>query len=99
MIAALSRLATALVPALRMHDLGLIPDPWQAEALRSDAARLLLLLCARQTGKSSVTAALALDEAVHRQGGLVLLVSPSQRQSGALFRKAVGFDDALGRPA
>src|SRR5205823_11500741 len=97
MTEALSRLATALDPALLMLDLGFVPDPWQAEALRSEADRLLLL-CARQVGKSTVVAVLALGEVIHREDALVLLVSPSQRQSGELFRKVVCAYDALGRP-
>src|SRR5437899_276032 len=75
MTAALSRLATALDPALLMYDLGLVPDPWPAEATRSDADRLLLP-CACQVGKSTVVAVLALGEVIHRDGALVLLVSP-----------------------
>ena len=59
------------------------PDSWQAKVLRSGAPRILLL-CARQTGKSTPTAALALYEALYRAGALVLLVSPSLRQSQEL---------------
>jgi hypothetical protein len=47
----------------------------------------MLLLCCRQSGKSTTTAALALHVAVTDPGALVLLLSPSQRQSGELFRK------------
>jgi phage FluMu gp28-like protein len=46
----------------------------------------VLLLCARQTGKSTVSALIALATAIRQAGALVLLVSPSQRQSGELFR-------------
>jgi hypothetical protein len=62
------------------------PDPWQAELLRSPAARLLLL-CSRQAGKSEVAAALALHTALLQPGSLVLLLSPSERQSGELAQK------------
>src|SRR5262249_21133074 len=61
------------------------------------AGRLLLLTC-RQAGKSTATAALALHTALFQPGALVLLVSPSLRQSGELFRKVAGFYHALGRP-
>ena len=73
------------------------PDPWQQRVLRSTAFRILLL-CARQTGKSTTTAALALYEALYRAGALVLLLSPSLRQSGELFRKVTGLYETLGRP-
>jgi Terminase large subunit, T4likevirus-type, N-terminal len=78
-------LARALDPALIAADCGLTLDPWQADLMRSTAPRVLLL-CARQTGKSTVSGLIALATAVLRPGALVLLVSPSQRQSGELFR-------------
>ena len=62
------------------------PDPWQVDVLTSDAKRQLLL-CARQVGKSTVTGALAAHRALAQPGSLVLLVSPSLRQSSELFRK------------
>jgi len=45
-----------------------------------------LLLCARQTGKSTTCALIAISTAIMTAGALVLLVSPSQRQSGELFK-------------
>src|SRR5262245_13504317 len=95
--AVLNDLAAALDPSLLMGDLGLTPDPWQRRVLRSTADRLLLL-CSRQAGKSTVTAILGLHTALYRPGSLVLLLSPSQRQSGELFRKLTGFYADLGRP-
>lgn len=77
--------------------LGIDPDQWQANFLRSTANKLLLL-CARQCGKSTVTAVMALHTALFEPGSLVLLLSPSQRQSGELFGKVTGMNDALGRP-
>lgn len=79
-----------------MEVLGLNPDPWQANVLRSTAQRMLLL-CSRQAGKSTTTATLALHTALFQPGSLVLLLSPSLRQSGELFRKVVGFYRMLGR--
>lgn len=84
-------------PALLMRDAGLVPDEWQAELLRGDADRLLML-CARQTGKSTAAAFLALEEAILSAGSTVLLVSPSLRQSGELFRRVVDGFNRLGRP-
>jgi hypothetical protein len=43
--------------------------------------------CCRQSGKSTTAAVLALHEAIYRPGSLVLLISPSLRQSSELFRK------------
>jgi hypothetical protein len=76
---------------------GMAADPWQATVLRSGADRILLL-AARQAGKSSVSAALAVKTALLEPGSPVLLLSPSQRQSGELFRKVLDLYGALGRP-
>ena len=69
-----------------MSQAGFEPDDWQAEVLRSDAKRTLLLCC-RQSGKSTVAATLAVHTAITKPGALVLMLSPSLRQSGELFRK------------
>jgi len=71
------------------------PDPWQESLLRSRADRMLLL-CARQTGKSTVTGAIAYHEVSYNPGSLVLLLSPSLRQSQELFRKVADFRNRLG---
>ena len=71
-----------------MADAGQAPDPWQQQVLRTEAKRLLLL-CSRQSGKSTVTAALSLHQAVYTPGSLILLLSPSLRQSQELFRKVL----------
>jgi hypothetical protein len=92
-------LSRALDPVLLAHDAGIEPDPWQANLLRSNPRRALLL-CSRQSGKSTVTALKALWTAIYQPGALVLLVSPSQRQSGELFRTVMGFHGRLsGAPA
>ena len=84
-------------PALLMADAGMPPDPWQADLLRNPAQRMLLL-CSRQAGKSQTAAALALQAAL-LEPSLVLLLSPTLRQSGELFRdKLMRLYDALGRP-
>jgi hypothetical protein len=81
-------LALALDATLLMHAAGLMPDAWQQGVLRSDAKRQLLL-CSRQSGKSTVTAVLALHAALYQAPALVLLLSPSLRQSQELFRKVL----------
>jgi hypothetical protein len=82
-------LARALDPVVFAGDCGLTPDRWQAELLRSTARRALLL-CSRQSGKSTVTALLALWVALF-EAGLVVIVSPSQRQSAEMLRTIKGF--------
>jgi hypothetical protein len=78
---------------------GLPPDPWQSGVLRDRVTARLLLLCSRQAGKSTVAAALALREAILSPPALVLLLSPTLRQSGELFRdKVLRLYNALGRP-
>src|SRR5690606_34749479 len=74
-----------LDPATIMRDAGMEPDGWQENVLNSDARRMLLL-CSRQSGKSTTCAALAVNQAIY-DPGLVLLIAPAQRQSSELFRK------------
>src|SRR5712692_903175 len=82
--------AHGLDPAVFAEDrLGFRPDPWQSQVLRSPA-RWILLNCCRQSGKSTTTAAVALHTALY-DPGLILLVSPSLRQSKELFAKVIGF--------
>jgi hypothetical protein len=78
-------LALALDPALIGERVGLTLDPWQATLIREQPRRALLL-CSRQSGKSTATALLALHVAIFQPGALILLLSPSQRQSQELFR-------------
>jgi len=87
----------ALDPATWALALGFDADPWQAGVLRSGADRVLLN-CSRQSGKSTTTALLALHTALYRPGTLALLLSPSLRQSGELFRKVVSFYRRLAEP-
>ena len=79
-------LALALDPVRLAERADLVPDVWQATLLRSDA-RQTILLCSRQAGKSTVSAVVAVHEAVYRAPALVLVLSPSLRQSKELYRK------------
>ncbi len=90
-------LARALDPVLLAEQAGIMPDPWQASVLRSASARLLLN-CSRQSGKSTITSVLAVHTALYAAGSLVLLLSPSLRQSGELFKKCLATYKDLGRP-
>jgi hypothetical protein len=75
-----------------------MPDPWQADLLRSGAMQRILLCC-RQAGKSTIAALLALHTALYLPPALVLLLSPSLRQSQELYRKVRGNYRALGHAA
>lgn len=75
---------------------GITLDPWQEEMVSSTASRLLLN-CSRQIGKSTTTGVLATYTALY-QKSLVLLLSPSLRQSQELFRKCLDVYRATDRP-
>jgi hypothetical protein len=80
-----SDLHAALDPVVFARSAGIEPDGWQADVLRSPSRRMLLN-CSRQSGKSTTTALLALHTATYQAGSLILLLSPSLRQSAELFR-------------
>jgi len=82
-------LLRAIDPATFMDACKMEPDPWQADYLRAD--KDTLLLCSRQSGKSTTSAVKAVHRAKYYGGSLVLLLSPSLRQSGELFRKVLWF--------
>jgi hypothetical protein len=46
-------------------------DPWQAEVLRSPSKRTLML-CSRQSGKSTTAAIMSIGQAVTAPGSLTL---------------------------
>ena len=54
--------------------LGLEPDPWQEDLLCSTSDRVLLNCC-RQSGKSTMTAIVALHRALYHPGSLILCLS------------------------
>ncbi len=66
------------------------PDEWQRRVLAWTGDRLLLN-CSRQSGKSTTTSILALHQALFFAKSLVLLVSPTLRQSAELFKKVTDF--------
>ncbi len=87
-------LAYALNPAKLLGAAGFTLDHWQRDFL-SRRPRRALLLCARQTGKSTSAAALALHQAFYHPRSLILLLSPSLRQSQELFHKVLALCRAL----
>jgi hypothetical protein len=83
-------LARALDRSLIAADCGIDElDAWQADVLRSDEPRMILL-AARQVGKTLTTALKAVSTATLKPGALILILSPSQRQSGEMFRVVLG---------
>lgn len=89
-------LAAALQPSLfaRTH-LGIVPDEKQRLVLDS-RERQVILNCSRQWGKSTVSSILALHQAYYVPKSLVLVVSPTLRQSGELVRKIQMYLPLLG---
>jgi hypothetical protein len=98
-IAALERTEGAEpVPEDRLefaHSLGIVPDLWQEQLLHSEASRVLLN-CARQSGKSTMAAIIALHQALWRPSSLVLILAPAERQAKELFSKVAEAYRALG---
>src|SRR5215204_4481139 len=76
---------------------GVTPDPWQADLLTSTAPRILVN-CSRQSGKSTMAALIGVRTALVHDGSLILLLSPTLRQSGELFKKCLAVYRDLGRP-
>ncbi|NTU60727.1 MAG: terminase [Caldiserica bacterium] len=85
----------SLDPVLLAKDCNLEPDDWQAKVLRS-RAKQIMLLCSRQSGKSTISAFLAIHESIYRRKTLCLLLSPSLRQSQELFKRVLGIYRMLG---
>lgn len=90
-------LQRATNPVALCAGIGMEPDPWQQDTLRSFDHRILLN-CHRQSGKSTVAGLLAVHTAVYEPGSLVPVFSPSMRQSGELFKKALVMYQQIGRP-
>src|SRR5207247_10515579 len=69
----MQHLILSLDPAAILRARGLAPDPWQRELLLA-RDRQILLNCSRQSGKSTVVAALTLHTALCTPNSLVLLL-------------------------
>lgn len=89
-------LAAALDPVTFARGLGFEAEPWQADLMRSTSRRVLVA-CARQVGKTQTTALKALHTALYVPGALVLIVSPSQRQSDEMLLRVKTLYRGLGR--
>ncbi len=88
-------LLMALDPVRFAKRAGIEADGWQVDLLHS-SAREILLNVHRQGGKSSIAAVLGVHQAIYVPRSLVLLVSPSQRQSAELGRKCRDIFHAVG---
>ena len=97
MVSLAEDLKLALDRVIFARRLGIEPDPWQEDLLRSASERVLLNCC-RQSGKSTMTAIVALHRALYHPGSLILCLAPALRQSQELFSKMSGFYRDLGRP-
>jgi phage terminase large subunit-like protein len=97
MVALRDDLRLALDRVSFARTVGVEPDPWQEDLLRSESERILLN-CSRQSGKSTMSAVIALHRALYHPGSLVLCLAPALRQSQELFGKIAGFYRDLGRP-
>src|SRR5215213_1865646 len=97
MVALRDDLRLALDRVAFAKKLGIVPDQWQEDFLRSSADRVLLN-CSRQSGKSTMSALIALHRALYHPGSLVLCLAPTLRQSQELFAKVSNFYRDLGRP-
>ena len=74
------------------------PDPWQANLLRSRSKKIILN-CSRQSGKSTVCAALGLHESIYRRPSFGLVIAPTQDQSSELMLKFDEFRGAVELPS
>jgi hypothetical protein len=72
-------------------------DAWQREVLTS-TDKQIILRCSRQAGKSLVASIVALHTALYEPQSLILIVSPSLRQSGEMAKRISTFYEALDRP-
>src|SRR5215472_15033414 len=86
-----------LQPELILQRAGMTPDRWQTEVLRTRKTQILLL-CSRQVGKTLVAAALALRTALLEAPALVLVLTPSERQSSEFVRRIKELHEALRQP-
>ncbi len=74
---------------------GLEPDPWQERVLGSTSKRILLN-CSRQSGKTTIVAALVLHRALYMPRSFCLVFSPSLDQSVEFFKRVANLCRELG---
>src|SRR3954454_18758948 len=69
------------------HVLGVEPAPWQQDFLRAPRGASILVLTARQVGKTTVAAWAIAHFMLCTPGGLSVVACPTQRQSAEAVRK------------
>jgi len=67
--------------------LGMTPTPWQEQFLRAPFGESILVLTARQVGKTTVTAWAMAHTALFKPESLSVVACPAQRQSAEAVRK------------
>jgi len=91
----ISRAAFKLDPVLWAREaLDYHPDTW-AQRVMMSPARYVIENVSRQAGKSTCAAAMALHRAEFFPRSLILVVSPTLRQSGELQRKCMSYYDLV----
>ncbi len=81
-----SQLAASIDPYSYLKTLGFDAFGWQKEALTPGISRLILL-CARQSGKSTITAAKVVHRAKYFPGSLIMLFAPTLDQAAELMNR------------
>jgi hypothetical protein len=84
-----------LTPGQIAAAIGIELDDWQEHFLAAAWAEAILN-CGRQTGKSTAASIVAVDELIHRPGSKVLILGPSERQSGFIFETTMEIYRGLG---
>jgi hypothetical protein len=97
MVALKADLTLALDRVAFARQLGIEPDPWQVDLLRSASDRVLLNCC-RQSGKSTMSAIIALHRTLYHPSSLALILAPAERQAKETFSKVAGYYRDLGYP-
>jgi Terminase large subunit, T4likevirus-type, N-terminal len=84
----LREIAYKLDPVLWAREvLGMSPRPWQEQFLRVPHGQNVLVLTARQVGKTTVAACAMAHTAIYEPGSLSVVACPAQRQSAEPIRK------------
>ncbi len=73
-------------PLVTPEMVGFVPDEFQRRLLETEAKQVILK-CSRQWGKSSVTALKTVMVATAKPEAMVVVMSPSARQSGEFLKK------------
>lgn len=88
-------LAGALDPVRFAAAGGFAAEPWQADLMRSRSRRVHVC-CSRQVGKTTTTAWKSLHVATYTPSSLVLIISPTQRQSSEMLKTIKSMHRAIG---